>query len=337
MTNPNTGPATNLTIRYTTNNTAPTTNSMVYSAPFGISLGVNQVIAVQAATFPPNALTNWFVPSSPVTVTYTGPNFNYGTAGGLLITGGTVANNATINGNITIALVTNGVQPNLTMNNNATLTGDLYAPGTPRVTGIPTNRVVNLNGPVSPTNYTITINKADWTGTVFRRINPQPTLPTVTAPTGLTNRTGGSSGTLLPGSYTNVNPNNNATITLGISNSATPSIYYFDRFSSGNNARINVVGPVIVYVNQAATNSTISIGNGLVVGNVNHPEWLQMNVLRGNFTLGNNGTFYGSINNPTGTVTFENNSIFNGGVTARNFVLSNNGSGIVFSLPPPGI
>jgi prepilin-type N-terminal cleavage/methylation domain-containing protein len=338
MTNPNTGPATNLTIRYTTNNTAPTTNSTIYSTPLLLSsFGVNEVRTIQASTFPPTGLTNWFAPSPPVTVTYTGPNFAFGTGGGLLITGGTVANNATVNGNITIAVVTNGTQPNLTFNNNSALTGNVFVPGTPTVTGIPTNRVTNLNGPVNPTNYTITIQKADWTGTVFRRINPQPTLPTVTAPTGLTNRTGGSSGTLLPGSYTNVNPGNNATITLGISNSATPSIYYFDRFTTGNNARINVVGPVIVYVNQAATNSTINVGNGVVIGNVSRPEWLQLNVLRGNFTLGNNGTYYGSINNPTGTVTFENNSIFNGGVTARLFTLSNNGAGIVFSLPPPGI
>jgi hypothetical protein len=131
-----------------------------------------------------------------------------------------------------------------------------------------------------------------------------------------------------------VNPNNNATITLGVAGATQPSVYSFDTLAVGNGAKVNIVGPVVLTLNPGST-STISIQNNVVVGNSLHPEWLQIKMYTGNLNLGNNGTLYGSVLAPQGTVTFENNSGFNGSVTAKTFLLNNNGAGITFSLPPP--
>lgn len=336
MTNPTVNaPNTNLTIRYTTNGTVPTASSTLYSAPFDLTpFAVNEQKVVTTVAFPPASLTGWFNASASASVTYTGPNFNFGSAGGILINGGTFANNSLIRGSVTVATSTNGIQPSLVVNNNGGVTGDLFVPGTPTVSGIATNRVINLNGAVTPTNYTITFgNNATLGGNVYRRINPQVALPTVIAPTGLNNRANASSGTLLPGIYNTVSPGNNGIITLGVPGTDV-SRYVFTNLTSGNNVRINVVGPVELFLNPGA-NVTVSTGNGMIVGNSTNPAWLNIRMLSGNFRLANNGTVYGSISAPNGTVTFDNNTTFNGGVTAGTFNLQNNGAGIVFSLPPP--
>jgi prepilin-type N-terminal cleavage/methylation domain-containing protein len=337
MTNPTVNaPNTNLTIRYTTNGTVPTASSTLYSAPFDLTpFAVNEQKVVTAVAFPPASLSAWFNASASASVTYTGPTPpNWSTAGGILINGGTFANNSLIRGSVTVATSTNGIQPNLVINNNGGVTGDMFVPGTPTVSGIATNRVINLNGAVTPTNYTITFgNNATLGGNVYRRINPQIAMPTVTAPTGLTNRANASSGTLLPGIYNTVSPGNNGSITLGVPGTNV-SRYVFTNFTSGNNVRINVVGPVELFLNPGA-NVTVSTGNNMVVGNSTNPAWLNIRMLSGNFRLANNGTVYGSVSAPRGTVTFDNNTTFNGGVTAGTFNLQNNGAGIVFSLPPP--
>jgi hypothetical protein len=283
----------------------------------------------------PTNYSQWFTPSGVVSAVYSGPNFNYGAiTGGVLISGGTIGNNASLRGSVVIARVTNGTQPNLTFNNNTALTGDIFAPGTPRVVGLATNRIVDLDGDINPTNYTVTIGSGvAFSGTVYRRITPV-VMPSVTLPTGLTPRGSASSGTLLPGYYTRINPGNNATVTLGVAGSTTPLVYLVDSFSTGNGAQVNVVGPVILVLNPGAS-STINIANNVVVGNSSRPDWLQIQMVTGNLTLGNNGFLYGTVLAPSGTVNFENNSTFSGAVTARTFLLNNNGAGITFSLPPP--
>jgi prepilin-type N-terminal cleavage/methylation domain-containing protein len=340
MSNPATGPSTGMEIRYTTNGTTPTNTNTLYAGPFSYSgFAQDQVRTVTAATFAAGTLTNWFNQSPTVTRSYTGPNFTIGTNGGILIQGGNVANNAAIRGSVVVASVTNGTQPNITINNNASVTGDMFVPGTPNVTGLAAGKVTNLNGAVNPTNYTITFNNnSSITGRVFRRATPVY-LPTVTVPTGLTNRPNQSSGTLLPGAYNTVNPGNNATITLGIAGATNPSQYVITNFSAANNVQINIVGPVILTITPSSPSATVSIQNNVVFGNSARPEWLQINMASGNFLLGNNGTLYGSVNapanSPGGTVTFDNNTTFRGSVTARNFILNNNGAGIIFTRPPP--
>ena len=323
---------------YTTNGSTPAAGSGVsFATAASFSMGplaYGATGTVKAAAYGPTDYSRWFTASSVNSITYSGPNYTAGTGGGVLITGGTFANNSAIRGSVIVASVATGTQPNLTLANNGSVTGDVFLPGTPTVTGIATNRVINLDGPVNPTNYTFAVGGGTTTigGNVYRRITPTP-LPAVTNPTGLVTRSNQSSGTLLPGSYNTVSPGNNQSITLGIAGATNPAVYSITNFTTGNNVTVNVVGPVILTLNPGAS-KTISIANNVVVGNVSHPEWLQFSMYSGNLDLGNNGTLYAAVSAPNGTVTFENNAIFRGSVTAKTFNLENNGSGIVFTLPP---
>lgn len=323
---------------YTTNGSTPAAGSGTsFSTVANFTVGplaYGATATVKAVTCGPTNYSQWFTTSSVNSVTYTGPNYSAGSSGGVLISGGSFANNAVIRGSVIVASAASGTQPNLTLANGGSVTGNVYLPGTPTVTGVATNRVINLDGPTTPTNYTFAVgNNATIGGSVYRRITPTP-LPTVTNPTGLVTRSNQSSGTLLPGSYNTVAPNNGATITLGIAGSTNPAVYSITNFSVNNNARVNIVGPVILTLNPGSS-KTISIANNVVIGNSAHPEWLQFNMYSGNLNLGNNGTLYAAVKAPTSTVTFENNSIFRGSVTAKTFNLENNGEGIVFTLAPP--
>ncbi len=339
VSNASTNVPSDITGYYTTNGSTPAPgNGVSFSTTAGFSFGPFAYGAsgtVKAVACGPASYSQWFTQSIVNSVTYTGPNYNAGTSGGVLISGGAFANNSIIRGSVIVASVATGQQqPNLTLANNGSVTGNVYLPGTPTVTGIATNRIINLDGPITPTNYTFTVgNNGTVSGNVYRRITPTP-LPTVTNPTGLVTRSNQSSGTLLPGAYNTVSPNNGATITLGIAGATNPAIYSITNFSVNNNARVNIVGPVILTLDPGAS-KTISIANNVVLGNVDHPEWLQLNMYSGNLTLGNNGYLYAAVKAPTSTVTFENNTVFRGSVTAKTFNLENNGAGIVFTLAPP--
>jgi len=317
---------------------APTPEAgILYSGPFVVSeFGVSQLKYVKAKAYPPVGLPSfWFEPSNEASETYRGLNFDYYNLEGVLVGGGTIANNAALDGSVVLVSV-GGQQPNVTFNNNSVLTGDVYAPGTPSVIGVPSDRIINLDGDPEPSNYTINIQKADFTGKVYRRITPV-TMPVVELPTGLTlySQTV-TSGALSPGRYANVDPGNGSTITLGVAGATQPAIYVFDQFDTGNNFSLNVVGPVILTLNPGV-GSTVKLGNNVVLGNSNYPERLQINMYTGNFTVGNNSAMYGSILNPNGQVSFEQNAIFVGGVTAKFISILNNAVGVSFSLPPPTV
>jgi hypothetical protein len=159
-------------------------------------------------------------------------------------------------------------------------------------------------------------------------------MPVVTLPEGLVDRGSATSGFLQPGYYSSVNAPNNATLTLGIAGATVPAIYQFDEFGTGNGVRINVQGPVLLILNPGA-GITIDIGNNTVVGNIAHPEWLQINMFTGNLTVSNNGELYGSVLNPDGSVSFRQGSSFTGGVTSKFLSVDNNVKAVSFSLPPP--
>ncbi len=321
-------------IRYTTDGTIPSAESPLYSGPFTVNQpSYGNFRYVQAMAVAPEGLESWFTDSDCTGISYTGMNFDFYNITGILIGGGNIANNAALNGSVVLA-TTPGTLPNITFNNNAIVYGDVYAPGTPTVVGVSADRIVDLNGPEEPSNYTITVENNAVIGTVYRRITPV-SMPTVTLPTTLTARGTASSGTLLPGYYTKVNPGNNAIVTLGVEGSTEPVEYRIDTLTAANNVQIRVVGPVKLTVNRATASQTTTIRNNAIFGNVDHPEWLELNVYRGNLTIENNGFFYGIIAAPNSTVTFSNNATFVGGVSAKYLNVSNNGSGVEFSEPPP--
>lgn len=322
---------------YTTNSAilpTPETGTL-YTGPFVVSeFGVSQLKYVKARAYgPTNLPAFWFTESRFTGQTYQGLNFNYYNLEGVLVGGGNIANNAALNGSVVLVSVA-GQQPSVTFANNSVLEGDIYAPGTPTVTGVVATNIIDLDGDTAPTNYTVNIQKADFTGKVYRRITPV-TMPVVTLPEGLpTNTNKITSGTLVPGRYTNVDPGNGATITIGEVGATEPSIYVFDQFDTGNNFTLNVVGPVILTLNPG-TGITVTLGNNVILGNEPNPEWFQVNMYTGNFRVGNGSFMYGSVLNPNGTVSFQQGSTFFGGVTAKFINIENGVTGVVFGLPPP--
>lgn len=383
MSNPLTGPATNMVIRYTTNGTTPTlTNGILYSGPFSVSgFAVNEQKSIRAVTFPPNGLTNWFTPSTASIRTYTGPSSaGSGIPSGALVASATL--NSTFNGNVTIAYPTNGVVANITYNRNAVINGSLYVPGTPRVAqnspyipawttandaqfanriyGIvegqsPSPRVVNLTGPTMPTNYVITFNNNSYiTGKIFRRIerytltrlntNSFPVKTSsaslslngpVGAPLSATNVANVTLNTstvgsvpLLPGTYGNMTANNNSKFVLGdAANPDVPLTYSFDRLALNSEADLVIVGRVILNIRNG-----FAINNGSVVGNVDHPDWLQINVWNGNVAANSGSSIYGRLYVPGHRVDLNNGSVLTGSVSAN--ALQINSSATVFSLSP---
>ena len=384
MSNPATGPSSGMSIRYTTNNTAPTAaNGFTYSSPFSLSsLGVNEQKPVRASTVVTGSLTNWFNQSAETTRVYTGPAFGgSGLPSGALV--GSATLNSTFNGNVTVAYPSNGVVANITYNANAVINGSLYVPGTPRIAqnspfipqwtlandaqfanriyGIvegqsPSPRVVDLNGPVTPTNYVITFNNNSYiTGKIFRRserytltplnvatfpVKPSSASLSLSGPVAgplsasnvanvTLNTTSVGSVTLLPGTYGNMTANNNSKFVLGnAADPETPVVYSFDSLTLNSGGDVVIVGRVILNIR-----NSFALSNGAVFGNVGRPDWLQINVWSSsNINVASGSSVYGRIFAPNNTIAFNNGSTLNGSVSARGLDL--NSSSVVFSLSP---
>jgi len=384
MSNPATGPVAAGAIRYTTNNTAPSlVNGLTYNSPFTVSsFGVLEERALRAVTIPPPDLINWFDQSPETVRVYTGPAFaGSGIPSGALV--GSATLNSTFNGNVTVAFPTNGVVPNITYNQNAVINGSLYVPGTPRIAQnspyipqwTPANdsrfanriyglvegqsaspRVVDLNGPTSPTNYVITFNNNSYiTGKIFRRterytLTPLDvaTFPPKTSSASLSlsgpvseplsadnvanvtlNTTSVGSVQLLPGTYGNMTANNNSKFVLGNADDPeTPVVYSFDSLALNSGGDVVIVGRVILNIR-----NSFALSNGAVLGNIDRPDWLQINVWSSSsINIASGSSIYGRIFAPDNTIAFNNGSTLDGSVSARNLQL--NSSSVVFSLSP---
>lgn len=387
MSVPTFGPSNGMIINYTTNDTAPTSGSPpVYNSPFPLSsFSAGEAKTVRAVTMPVPNLANWFDPSPETVRVYTGPSMaGSGIPDGALA--GSANLNSTFNGNVTIAYPTNGAVANITYNQNAVINGSLYVPGTPNVAQnspwipqwFPTNdhqfanriygivegmevspRVVDLDGPVSPTNYTITFNNNSYiTGKIFRRaerytLTPlnltnypvktssgslslngpvsEPLNPANVANVTL-NTTQVGSVTLLPGTYGNMTANNDTKFVLGDPGGEL-MVYSFDSLQLNSEADLVIVGPVILNIRNG-----FQINNGSVLGNEEHPEWLQINVWNGDVSANSGSSIYGRLYVPNHTVSLNNGSVLVGSVSAK--VLNLNSAAVVFSLSPansPGL
>ena len=382
---PTNGPVigTNAPIRYSVDNTAPSASSgFSYGGPFSLSsFSASEQKLVRAVAVPPSSLTNWLDVSPETVRTFTGPAIiGSGIPSGALVGGATL--NSTFNGNVTVAYPTNGVMSSITYNQNAVINGSLYVPGTPtvaqnspyiprwtttndlqfsnRIYGIvegqsPSPRVVDLTGPTTPTNYTITFNNNSYiTGKIFRRIERYTLTPLnvatfpvkpssaslslsgpVAGPLSATNvanvtlnTASVGSVTLLPGTYGDMTANNNSKFVLGdAANPDNITTYSFDRLALNSEADLVIVGRVTLNIRNG-----FEINNGSVLGNVDHPDWLQINVWNGNVAANSGSSIYGRLFVPNNNVTLNNGSVLNGSVSSK--TLNLNSSATVFSLSP---
>lgn len=179
------------------------------------------------------------------------------------------------------------------LNGGATITGDLLVPGAPvvRLNGKPAYAgTLDGTGPATPSNYTMTLNGGATLRHVIRRTAPLalPVVPPPSAPAGTRsvnlNQSGQSVGpwttlrnltlnggvgqiAVPPGAYGDFTANGGSSFILGVAGSTEPTVYHFQRLTLNGQARLEVVGPVVVHVAQIS-------GFSVSLGEESHPDWL---------------------------------------------------------------
>lgn len=251
---------------------------------------------------------------------------------GLLgLTSVTIGNNTTTSA----AIGSNG---QLTVNNNASLTGGVYLWASAPAPSVGSNAVVSPAASSVPTAYVLS--------------PPNMLHPT----TLLDSKTSNDNGRLLAGAnpadscsggngtgstcYTNTGAiprqlslGNNGSVTLG------GGVYNFCNINIGNGASINIASAakVIIFIDSpdrsgsgcVAGQGGITSGNNAVFSNPSgDPTALQL-VIYGStaqptFFLPNNITLAASIYAPTTAIDFKNNGSFNGGISAKSINIKNN-------------
>ncbi len=311
---------------------------------------------VKARIYPPSNLTQWFNASAVSTAVYT--NGSGGT--------GAVVADASINGTYIGSLIITATK-NFNLNSGASIkAGNLFVRGTPEVNTsnggviegrqflsdgtevIPatdTRKVVDLNGDPNPSNYTIRLNSGSKIeGKVYRRvnifvpppvaappapsnnnnanINSQPSAPlNATAAANVNLNNGAGEVVLNPGNWGNMNSGSGTSFIIGTVGATTPTVYNFQSLNLNSNSQLKVVGPVILTIDRGLNLSSS------VLGNVDRPEWLNLRIHSGNFSINSGAAGYADLNAPDSSVNL--NGIFTGSVVAK--TLSINGNGVAIT------
>jgi len=232
---------------------------------------------------------------------------------------------------------------NATLNGGASVTGDLFVPGSPtvRLNGSPAyGGTQDGTGSATPTNHTITLNGGAALRHVVRRTDAIA-LPVVAAPpqpagtrSVSLNSPGQSPGDFAtlknltlnskvgqiavpPGTYGNFNANSGSGFTLGVAGATAPAAYNFQNLTLNSNSGFTVVGPVVVTIAGG-----FSTNSGM--GSSAHPEWLNLRIAGGGLSLASNRVVYAQLEAPDGTLTLNGGSQFIGTVTADRLIVNGN-------------
>lgn len=206
---------------------------------------------------------------------------------------------------------------------------ELTASGELAVPQLDTRQIVDLNGAIAPTNYTIKLTKSAFIeGKIYRRADapPPPAVPVV--PEGLpvsTNTVSGVFTNSLPsGVYSNRITMNatNSVLRLGTPGSATQYIFIGNTWNKG---RVEVLGPVEVFFLDGFDNRGVVFGssNNIVVGST---ATLRINVMTNNADLTGGGTVYAALWAANSDVTVGNDSFFYGSMYASTLTVAPNGT-----------
>ena len=214
----------------------------------------------------------------------------------------------------------------VSLNDQATITGDLRVPGTPaiRLNGRPVyGGTIDGTGASSPSDYRVTLGGRAAVRQVVRRTDPVdlPSVAVPLAPTGtrhvkLTNdrdepgafitvrhlTLAGNPGerALPPGRYGDIEVRAGSLV-LGNAGSTTPVIYHLQRLEVEGTGRVRVVGPIVVTVAEK-----ISVEGE--VGTRAHPEWLALQSPKAGVSVHGDGRLYAHVNTPRGKVTLHGRS-----------------------------
>lgn len=194
-----------------------------------------------------------------------------------------------------------------------------------------TRQVVDLNGAVTPTNYTVKLTKSAYIeGKIYRRSDAPapPAVPTV--PAGLTSYTNGISGVfqtnIPPGIYSNVITMNatNSVLRLGTAGSSITAQYIFTQ-NTWNKGRVEVLGPVEIFFLNGFDNKGVTFGssNNIVT---NSAASLRINVMTNAVDLTGGATVYASLWAGNSAVTVGNGSFFYGSIYATTLTVSPGGT-----------
>jgi len=239
----------------------------------------------------------------------------------------------------------------ITFNSGASLSGDLFVPGTPavRINGHPHYLgLVTGAGSASPAGYTITLNSGSSIQHIVSRTDPV-SLPVVAAPpspTGTRNVSLNNSSqspsdfatlrnltlnsnvgpiAVPPGTYGTFTANKNSGFVLGVVGATTPSIYNLQGLTLNSNTSLQVVGPVILVVaNSVVVNDA--------AGSSAHPEWLRLKIANGGLTLNSGAVVNAYVEAPNGTITL-NSAKLSGGVASDRLTLNSNSLLKAIDLP----
>jgi len=201
--------------------------------------------------------------------------------------------------------------------------GDLAVPQ------LDTRQVADLNGAITPTNYTIKLTKSSFIeGKIYRRADPPPAPAVPTVPTGLTVYTNTISGvftnSLAPGVYSNRITMNatNSVLRLGTPGSLTQYVFAGNTWNKGT---VEVLGPVEVYFLNGFDNKGVIFGNSnnIVSGS---SALLRVNVMTNAVVLSGGATFYGAMWAANSAVTVGNGSFFYGSLYAKTLTVSPGGT-----------
>jgi type II secretory pathway pseudopilin PulG len=206
---------------------------------------------------------------------------------------------------------------------------ELTASGELAVPQLDTRQIVDLNGAIAPTNYTVKLTKSAFIeGKIYRRADapPPPAVPVV--PEGLpvsTNTVSGVFTNSLPsGIYSNRITMNatNSVLRLGTPGSATQYIFIGNTWNKG---RVEVLGPVEVFFLDGFDNRGVVFGssNNIAVGST---ATLRINVMTNNADLTGGGTVYAALWAANSDVTVGNDSFFYGSMYARTLTVAPNGT-----------
>jgi O-glycosyl hydrolase/cytoskeletal protein CcmA (bactofilin family) len=307
-------------------------NVTISTAPAGLPVIVTYNGA-QAATYPGQYT---------VVATIDDPNF-VGSSTSTLAVGITalVRHATSLNGRIdgSIQVLT---PESITLNSNASITGDLLAPGLPQVRMSSHSTFSGaIEGPGSsdPDAYTLTLNGEAAVRHLVRQIDPL-TLPVVAAPpqsTGtrsvtlhrpdespgdfatLRNLTLSSNAGLVsvpPGTYGSFSANAGSGFVLGRADAPEPSVYNLQNLTLNGGSRIVIAGPVIVVLDGGLSiNSNVAFSN--------HPvSWLTLQVASGGLSVNNNVVLPATVLAPSGTVTLNGNARIKGMIRADRLIVN---------------
>lgn len=185
-----------------------------------------------------------------------------------------------------------------------------------------TRKIVDLDGPTTPTNYTVKITKSAYIeGKVYRRSGERPTTAIPPIPTGLTVYTnsvitGTPAATLAGGIYSNKisMASSSSVLSLGVAGGATTE--YVFAGSTTFKGTVNVLGPVKIYLDPSMGSFGVNV---VTFGNATNASWLQviMQTNNSNSISVLSGAMYAQILAPSSEMTVKNGASFTGSLYTK--------------------